>query len=139
MAERKIAALIEAEAVKRTKDGRITDRAQRQIARLKAEAMKERLSEDDDARSFEMGRLRVEVDPCPMPRGASGDAVSYRLRIITEAGRLIHEEHHVVFNPPVMVRDGEDENGDPVLVEDHARALRQIVEGQVKRALGLGQ
>jgi hypothetical protein len=58
---------------------------------------------------------------------ASDSRVAFHVAVHDRRGRLVHEENHVVINPPLNVRGGTDEAGNPVYVRDIPAVLREIV------------
>lgn len=130
------------EAAKRPSvKGGLTLASQRNIARIKAQAIQ---SVADDPAEREMSfkahgipdGYRAVISEIRTPHYGGGDPLQFHMEIRNRAGRIIHSDDHVVFNPPVMVQTGVADDGvTPVLTEDPAAAFRELVVNLAREAL----
>lgn len=114
------------------------EKAERKIARLKAQALARRL-DDVGERSFVIGARTVTIGEPRETYSGEGDPLRFYLEVTNRRGRVVYAQDQVVFNPPVHVHDGVDENGTPIIVEDTRRALRGIVANIVRDVLDKGK
>lgn len=116
-------------AIRRDASGAVTDASKRTIARIKAQALQAKVAEE---REFSVGKLTAEVSEIRNAHRGGGDPLTFHLRLFDADGNVIHQDDHVVFNPPVSVVTGRDENGVAIVEENHRAALRGIV-GNIAR------
>lgn len=88
-----------------------------------------------DERQFVLDKDTAEVSPILIPHTNGGDPLTFHLRLIDADGNVIHDDDHVVFNPPTQVVTGMVD-GVPVVVEDHRAAFRGIVKNIADMVLG---
>lgn len=116
------------------RQGRVTDAARREIARIKARALQDRIA---DEREFDLpGGERAVISDVVIPHDGPGDPLSFHLRVVSADGKVFEDDCHV-FNPPIMTRAGVAEDGvTPIYEENITGALRSIVEGIVAGSKG---
>lgn len=109
-------------------------KAMRKAAKIKADALAERLA-DAGERSFQVGRRTITISEPREAYEGGGDPLRFYLEVEYSRGKVLYAQDQVIFNPPTSVHDGEDENGEPIIVEDTRRALRGIVANIVRDML----
>lgn len=132
------------EAAKRPSvNGGLTLPSRRNIARIKAQALQavaddpveREIAFPDKTRGIPDGH-RAIISAVRRPHRGAGDPLQFFLEIRDHAGRVVHKDDHMVFNPPVMVQTGvEDDGVTPVMTEDPQAAFREVVANLAREAL----
>lgn len=93
----------------------------------------ERLLGDDLERTFTLASGVSVTISDPGARLQGDDLVlHFHLLVLRKNGRVHFDDDVVLVNPPIMVHDGMDAQGKPMLREDLRAVLRQII-AQVAR------
>jgi len=135
-------------AVELDGEGRLLPVAVEAQRTLRTDALRALIS-DVSERTFTVpGDLAVVVSDMRVPQRGSGDALCFHLVAYGAGGAMLHEDDHVVFNPPVTVQVGEEPNPNhdpqnplspatrPLVEIDARKAFRAIVANILQTALG---